>query len=798
MFCIIVTNKLFVYKGVAVFLSNLKIGQKLHLALGVVTMLMFIVLGYTYVNFGKVSNAVDLNLSSYEVMRESDGILMSLINMETGARGYAIAGEDQFLEPFKQGKASFENHLVTLRNLVAEDKDQLARLERLQKNYDIWFDFEYNQLIKKRMEVIAGTAKIEDIVALVKTDKGKIEMDSLRLILSEITNKEQNALIVTSQNLKATQFWTNSAISIGGVMVAIFAVIISLFTYLSITRPIETLIDAAKRITKHKYDQPIEMKADKDLGALIENFNNMQATIQSREEELNKKNDAIRVQMSEANEANRLKSEFLANMSHELRTPLNSIIGFTTRVIKKSGENLPKLQLDNLVIVKEEANHLLDLINSLLDYSKIEAGKMQIHPEEFDLLKVIDEVNTMTRTLLDGKPVEYIQDVNSKEKLMIVSDRIKVKQILINLLSNAIKYSESGTIELFVEKLRNEWKIRVQDEGIGIAEENIDNIFDEFRQVDGSYTRKVGGTGLGLSITKKFVTMLGGRIEVTSTLGSGSCFTVYLPEKLSIYSEDDLESISENSVVKTHYKVVCVDDDPNVQRLYRQYLNEQGFEAIALNGAEDVVARIIDIQPDIVLLDIMLPNKDGWEILAEIKNNSVTKNIPVIMASVLSEKNLAFRMKADEYLIKPVDQEDLINTVFRMVSKKDSIEVLVADDDENFLNLMGQFLSEESINFSLVRDGVEAIKRMEIKKPDLVILDIMMPRKDGFSVLDDIRNHYEWKETPVIVVTAKDLSLKEKEELNARANIIIQKSGTYIENVMEMLMKKMKEKTNAH
>ena len=779
------------------FLGKFKIRQKLYLGFGIIVLIMLVLLGYTYMNFKKESQAVGTNLFSYEVLRESDGLLTSLLNMETGARGYAITGADKFLEPFNTGKADFELHFKEIKRLVSENQEQQINLVNLQKNYLIWFDFEYGQLVKRRQDVVAGKAKIEDVIALVQSDKGKNEMDNLRGILTDINKEEQRLLDIRSKNLKAAENSTYLFISIGGLIAILLAILISAFTSLSITKPIKMLIGAIGNITENNYQQPILLKSDKDLSVLIKYFNQMQHAIQIREEELRKKNNALKVQMTEASEANKLKSQFLANMSHELRTPLNSIIGFTTRVIKNSGDKLPEVQLENLKIVKEEANHLLDLINSLLDYSKIEVGKMEVHPEAFNLVKVIDEVNTMTKTLMEGKPVKYEQEFYSEENIPIVSDRIKIKQILINLLSNAIKYSEKGTIRLSLEKIKSYYCIKVEDEGLGIAHENIDNIFDEFRQIDGSYTRKVGGTGLGLSITKKFVTMLGGKIEVTSILGVGSCFTVYLPTELLTTKVDDLALCEEDKAsVHTKIKVVCVDDDPNVQRLYKQYLNEQGFETIALNGKEDVVAKIIEIEPDVVLLDIMLPNKDGWEILAELKNSSKTKRVPIIMASVLSEKNLAFRMKADEYLIKPVSQEELIDTILRIISKKNCIEVLVADDDENFLNLMGQYLSEESMNYRLAKDGVDALELMKKKKPDLVILDIMMPKKDGFTVIDEIQKNSEWKGIPIIVVTAKDLTNKEKEQLQERTNMVIQKSGTHIENVMEMILKRIKEKVN--
>lgn len=236
-------------------------------------------------------------------------------------------------------------------------------------------------------------------------------------------------------------------------------------------------------------------------------------------------------QREEAMEANRHKSQFLATMSHEFRTPLNSIIGFTNRVIKKCGDILPKIQMENLVIVKGEAQHLLELISDLLDYSKMEAGKMEIYPEEFDLCYTLDEVFVMLRSMMDGKDIKYKQELPPTNEIMIYSDKLKVKQILINILSNAFKYSEKGTVKLSVNIQCGFYEIAVQDEGIGISPDNIKSIFEEFKQVDGSNTRRFEGTGLGLSITKKFVEMLGGSIRVNSALGEGSIFTIVLPIK---------------------------------------------------------------------------------------------------------------------------------------------------------------------------------------------------------------------------------------------------------------------------
>lgn len=779
-----------------VFLYNLKLSQKLYFGFGIVILLMVGILGYTYINYDKETKAVDLNLNTYEVIRQADGILESLLNMETGARGYALAGEDEFLEPFNRGKEDYEQHYNNIKKLTSDNAVQQERLGNLQKRYESWLEWETNQIIWSRKKVVDGQMKIEDVIALVQTDKGKNEMDRIRGITEEIIKEEQGLLVIRNENLKFTEKRTGLIISIGGFAAAFLAVIISLFTALSVSRPVKMLIKATENITEQNYQGPILFKTDKELEVLIKRFNNMQSVIQSREEALKKVNETLKAQMAEVSEANKLKSQFLANMSHELRTPLNSIIGFTTRVIKKSGDSLPIVQKENLAIVKDEAQHLLELINNLLDYSKIEAGKMEIHIEPFSLSKVIEEVYMMTKTLSEDKPVKYEQMTFETENLIINSDRIKIKQVLINLLSNAFKYSESGTVNLSVSKEEEFYCIKVKDEGIGISPENIENIFDEFRQVDGSYTRKVGGTGLGLSITKKFVEMLGGKILVTSTLGIGSCFSVILPIEFVDINKHNKAIKCDAELIHFKKKIVCVDDDVNVQKLYKQYLNEYEFEAIPLDGNEDVVEKIFEINPDVVLLDIMLPNKDGWEILTQLKNNSKTKKIPVIMASVLSEENLAYRMKADEYLIKPVTQEELFETITRTISKKEGIDVLVADDDKNFLKLMEQFLREEAISYRLARDGEEAMLQMHVKKPDILILDIMMPNKDGFAVIEEIRTTEQLKDTPVVVVTSKDLTNKEKAELLRRTNMVIHKSGAPIESVMEVLLKRIKEKAN--
>jgi signal transduction histidine kinase/CheY-like chemotaxis protein len=749
------------------------------------------ILGYTYFNYINETEAIDSNITTYKIIDESNSILISLLNMETGARGFALSGKDEFLEPFEQGEADFNLHFSAIKELTKDNESQQARLTKLEELYHKWYEWETQKIIEGRRQVNEGLLHMDDIVALARTDMGKNQMDSIRSLLNGIISEERKTLSQRYTILNAANEKTGLVISIGGIIAVLCSLLISLFTSHAISNPIKKLVKSVENITQQTYQESVAFSTDKEFGILIQRFSDMQLAIQSREAELNKKNETLKLQMLEVNEANRLKSQFLANMSHELRTPLNSIIGFTNRVIKKSGDLLPAVQQENLVIVLDEARHLLELINSLLDYSKIESGKMEVHPEKFNLVDVINEVFTMTKTLAEGKDIQYVQDTYDLEQIPIQSDRLKIKQILINLLSNAFKYSDRGTITLSVQKKERSYCIQVSDEGIGISEQDLIHIFEEFRQVDGSYARKVGGTGLGLSITKKFIELLGGRIKVTSEIGIGSCFQVEIPIDLGEPAEQ--ADIENGEIQPAKKKVLCIDDDFNVQRLYKQYLNEYHIEVVALYGEESIVEKVIEINPDLILLDIMLPKKDGWEILSELKNNTQTKHIPIVMNSVLSEKNLAYQMKADDYLIKPVSQEELIELINRNLSNKNERDILVADDDENFLKLVGQYLKEENIPFRLACNGEDALKQARYKKPDLLILDIMMPKKDGFMVIEELQQSQGLKDIPIVVVTAKDLTNSEKSELQKRANAVIQKSTIMLDSMMQTLIEKLKE-----
>ncbi len=512
--------------------------------------------------------------------------------------------------------------------------------------------------------------------------------------------------------------------------------------------------------------------------------------------------EKLKRQTAEAVEANRMKSQFLANMSHELRTPLNSIIGFTTRVIKKSGESLPEVQRENLVIVKDEAQHLLTLINDLLDYSKMEAGKMVVTVEEFNIGDLVDEVSSMTSSISEDKNLSFKKDIGEDVDLNITSDRIKLKQVLLNLMSNAFKYSEKGTVTLRIFRRENYFKIDIVDQGIGIEQSHIEDIFKEFHQVDGSYTRKVGGTGLGLAITKRFVEILRGKVEAVSEIGVGSIFTIYLPVDYNSTDESllsdqlNLENIKGSGEEKV---IAFIENDFSIRRLYCEYLKNEGYLPVLIDDKDEfevMLEKIIELKPQAIILDLILQHKDGWDILNKLKADIRTKHIPIMISSVLNEQKIAYKMKADEYLVKPVIQEELITAINRITVNSNNVEVLVVDDDKNYLKLLCQYLDETNMPYLTSEDGQEAIEMIEKHSPGLVILDLMMPNINGFEVLDWIRQSEKHKDISVIVVSAKDLTEKERESLIERANMIIHKSGMQVEEVIKQVLEDKRWKGN--
>jgi CheY-like chemotaxis protein/signal transduction histidine kinase len=479
--------------------------------------------------------------------------------------------------------------------------------------------------------------------------------------------------------------------------------------------------------------------------------------------------------------AARLKSEFLANFSHEIRTPLNAITGYCDLLIRDEGTRLTPHGRRDLSVIKANARTLLALINDILDLSKIEAGRAEVVKEVIDLPELAEECMASVREILKGKEVALNAELLVKQ---VFTDPLKLRQVLLNLLSNAAKFTDAGEIVLTTETQGSTLVISVEDTGSGIPEDQLPFIFDKFRQVDGSSRRKVGGTGLGLAIVKEVVHLLGGTVNATSTAGRGSKFTVALPGAIDagaprrgVTALAGLPALPADGP----FSVLIIDDDPMVQHLVRGQLESEQFRVVSASDGVEGLTMARELRPTVIILDIHLPRLDGWTVLAELKSDPVLSQIPVVMMSVEEQRARGYSFGACEYLVKPVEPDQLVAVVRRAILPSAG-DVLIVDDDESTREVVSRHLRRAGYSTVEARDGEEALLRVRVLTPGLVILDLLMPGVDGFEVLRTIRS--EGMRMPVVVLTGKVLAPEEERVLREGLARIVHKGGTALENVV--------------
>jgi GAF domain-containing protein/DNA-binding response OmpR family regulator len=486
-------------------------------------------------------------------------------------------------------------------------------------------------------------------------------------------------------------------------------------------------------------------------------------------------------------EVDRLKSQFLANMSHELRTPLNSIIGFSRVILKGIDGPLTEMQKTDLQTVYDSGQYLLGLINDILDISKIEAGKMEIALEDVDLIEIINGVMSTAIALVKDKPVELEHSV-APDIPAIKGDVRRIRQVLLNLVSNAAKFTEEGFIRVEAEANPTEVTIAVSDSGIGIPEENLGTIFEPFTQVDGSSTRSAGGTGLGLSICKSFVEIHGGHMWVESAPGVGSVFYFTLPIEGPPFperEEEELDLLKEAaeapvSVIEVGDRagklVLCVEDDEGVITLFRRYLSKQGYQVVGLTDPTRVMEETKRLRPYAITLDVMMPEKDGWQVIQELKADAETNHIPVIICSIVAEKGRGLSLGASDYLVKPVLEQDLLAALDRLNREEGRHLVLVVDDQPEHRQLLRRMIeSQDGYEVIEASGGQEAIELLHAVRPHIIMLDLMMPEMDGFAVLETVKTNEATRSIPIVVVTAKELTKEDRERLNNHVAALVQK-----------------------
>ncbi len=501
-----------------------------------------------------------------------------------------------------------------------------------------------------------------------------------------------------------------------------------------------------------------------------------------------------------AEAANRTKSLFLANMSHELRTPLNAIVGYSEMLHEEAAERKLEDFTSDLQKISTSGRHLLGLINDILDLSKIEAGKMELQVEVFDICTLIAEVAS-TIGMQSEKNGNTLTINCRKDIGFMRADLGKVRQGLFNLASNAAKFTHDGQITVDVERQDmdgSEWiMFRVSDTGIGLTPEQIVRLFQPFTQADASTTRKFGGTGLGLALTRRFSQMMSGDVTVHSVRGEGSVFTIKLPATLSESAAAEMvEFAGRVSPASTSDAqpppalgtcVLVIDDDPQQRELMERYLTKEGFTVQTASGGAEGLLLARQLMPAAITLDVMMPDMDGWSVLSALKSDLKLRDIPVIMLTMVDDPARGFTLGASDYATKPVNRRRLSQILKKYTCLIPPCPVLVIDDDPSARSITRSVLEKEGWAVTEAGNGLEALESMKKERPSLIFLDLMMPEMDGFEFAAEVGRHPEWRSIPIVVVTAQDLTSEDRRRLNGNVETILRKRGESRDALLEQV-----------
>ena len=490
-----------------------------------------------------------------------------------------------------------------------------------------------------------------------------------------------------------------------------------------------------------------------------------------------------------AEEASSAKSQFLANMSHELRTPLNAIIGYSEMLEEEVADLGHQELAPDLQKIRSAGKHLLALINDILDLSKIEAGKTELFLEEFAVAEMVRDVATTIHPLVEKNANRLV--VEAEESGAMYADLTKVRQMLLNLLSNACKFTEKGTITLAVERGTGEagaeeLRFRVSDSGIGMTPPQMAKIFEAFAQAEASTSRKYGGTGLGLAITKQFSRMMGGDVEVESQPGQGSSFTIRLPARTPTPAAAGSRRESDRAGAGSAGTVLVIDDNAEARDLITRFLTDEGFRIVEAAGGEAGLALAREIHPDAITLDVLMPGMDGWAVLGALKADPTLADIPVLMLSVMEDRNLGFALGASEYLTKPLDRERL-RRLLKKYRRDGASDVLIVEDDRPTRDLLRRLLETEGWSVEEAGNGQAGLEAVRRRAPSLILLDLMMPVMDGCQFAAELRRHEAWRGIPVIVLTAKDLTPEDRRALNGDVQGMLQKGAVSREELLRQI-----------
>lgn len=553
-----------------------------------------------------------------------------------------------------------------------------------------------------------------------------------------------------------------------------------------------------------KEERNLKRALEDKTRALEELNENLEKKVIERTEELKKIN-------RELERANQLKGRFIANMSHELRTPLNSIIGFSDILLEKTFGDINETQERYIRNIYSSGNHLLELINNVLDIAKIEAGRYEMTYETFLVENAIDEVINIMKSLAENKSIDIKVSIDEGIS-SITADRVKLKQVLYNLLSNAIKFTpEGGMVGVDVYKEINvegryPWampglefvKFSIWDTGIGISPEDNEKIFDEFEQANSTFSRKYGGAGLGLALTKKLVELHGGNITVESIPGEGSTFSFLIPVTSPVESKapETVGAVDLNFpwMKEDAPLILVVEDDLPSAEILTLHLTQAGYKVAHAFDGEEALKKARSLKPFAITLDVMLPHKDGWEVLQELKSDQETAEIPVIIHSVVNNKELAFALGATDYLLKPLDRKALITKLEEIsVSKGKKIlplSILIIESEDAVTNHFKELLEPQGFLIYTASEGKRGIELSSALRPGVILLDFTLSDMLGFDVIKEIRENPSTKDIPIFILTERDISVEDRMSLVGKIERIVQKHAfdtkEFVEHIKEL------------
>ena len=547
-----------------------------------------------------------------------------------------------------------------------------------------------------------------------------------------------------------------------------------------------------------------------EIGGMNRKLERTNQILATRSQELAATVGELQAARDQAMEASRTKSSFLANMSHELRTPLNAIIGLTELMSENAQRFGMEKAVEPLRRVLRAGRHLLDLINSILDLSKIEAGKLDLVFETVPIRPMLEEVIGLTKPLAEANKNRLVLDC--PETIGTVrADSMRLRQVLLNLLSNACKFTKSGEVTLRATRSEDNgrgWiEFSVADTGIGMSAEQLGRLFEEFMQADATTTRQFGGTGLGLAITRKLCHLMGGDVSATSVQGKGSTFTVRFPAREDGTKADGAvsgpvsASLTAPGTDQAERAVVLViDDDLTARELLTTYLVEQGFAVETASSGIDGLKRARELRPAAITLDVMMPDIDGWTVIAALKGDPALAGIPVVIVTIVDEAHRGIALGAAGYLTKPVDRDKLLDLLGAYRSAERPTTVLVVEDDETQRQGIRAILEARSWTVEEAANGRLALDALARSVPDVILLDLMMPEMDGFEVVAALQANPAWRNIPVVVVTALEVSADDRNRLNQGVRHIVAKNATSPADLMARvgaLMREIKPRINA-